>query len=123
MAAGKRPARRAYRWTPAQIADVSRDNEGPPTVGDIAAGAPHDGINGLARPKVVRHIARPYSEAEVMQISILRQERWAILAECSARPNIRRLVESRYAKMQRRLAKVNSELYDITGNPVYDVQE
>ena len=58
-----------------------------------------------------------------MQISILRQVRWAILAECSARPNIRRLDESRYTKMQRRLAKVNSELYDITGNPVYDVKE
>lgn len=91
-------------------------------MGDIAPGAPHDDISGLARPQVVRYISRPYSEAEVMQISILRQERWAILAECSAQPNIKRLDESRYAKMQRRLAKLNSELYDITGNPVYDVE-
>ena len=92
-------------------------------MGDIAPGAPHDDTNSAARPRVVRYIARPYSEAEVMQISILRQERWAILAECSARPNIRRLDENRYAKMRRRLAKVNSELYEITGNPVYDVEE
>jgi hypothetical protein len=123
MAAGKRPARRAYRWTPAQIANVSRDDQGPPTVGDIVPGASDIDTNRLARPKVVRYIARPYSEAEVMQISILRQERWAILAECSARPNIRRLDESRYIKMRKRLAKVNSELYEITGNPVYDVEE
>ena len=91
-------------------------------MGDIVPNTSHVDTNRLARPQVIRHISRPYSEAEVMQISILRQERWAILAECSARRNIRRLDESRYAKMQRRLAKVNSELYDITGNPVYDVE-
>lgn len=89
-------------------------------MGDIAPGAPHDDINGLARPRIVRYISRPYTEAEVMQISILRQERWAILAECSARPNITRLDESRYAKMRKRLAEVNSELYEVTGNPIYN---
>lgn len=83
-------------------------------------GAPYHVTDCLARPRIVTHMSRPYSESEVKQISMLRQERWAILAECSAQPNMTRLDESRYSKLKKRLAQVHMELYKVTGNPIYN---
>lgn len=65
---------------------------------------------------------RMYTAEEAEQISRLRHERWNLLAEWAARPNISATDENQYVRMKRRFERVQMELYKLTGNAIYHVQ-
>ena len=64
---------------------------------------------------------RLYTEQEVGRISKLRQERWSLYAAmnmvnvCSPKS----AMASEKSRCTRRLASINHELFEITGNPIY----
>jgi hypothetical protein len=122
MAAGKRPARRHHRRAPQASTHVAAGTQGVTTVGEIARGTEYDAILGLASPKTIRVVDRMYTEEEAEQVTRLRHERWNLLAEWAALPNISALDEKYHLHMKRRFERVQADLYKLTGNPIYYVE-
>jgi hypothetical protein len=122
MAAGKRPARRVNRRAPQAPAHAAAGTQGIATVGQIARGTEYDAILGLASPKTIRVVDRMYTPEQAEQVTRLRHERWNLLAEWAARPNISATDESHHVRMKRRFERVQMELFKLTGNPIYNVE-
>jgi len=73
--------------------------------------------------KEVLHQDTIYSEETVQRITDLRHERWAIYAVMSthkARQAGSIFGPQELMRMEKRLLVVNNELYEITGNEIYN---
>ena len=96
--------------------------QGQPQMGKEQRGAEHDAVYELAPPRTIQVASCTYSTEEAEQISLLRQERWALLAhfhEKAGHQYYSRTTE--YKNHQVRLDQVSAELYMLTKNPIYDV--
>ena len=122
MAAGKRRARRVNRRAPQASQDAAASTQGVATVGAVPRGTEYDAVLGLASAKTVRVVDRMYTPEQAEQVTRLRHERWNLLAEWAARPNISTIDECHHVRMKRRFERVQAELYKLTGNPIYYVQ-
>lgn len=81
-----------------------------------------DAISDLEFPKTVTVPMACYTSEEAAQISMLRQERWALLAHFDAMAERSRYSHTNaYKNKQLRLAVVQEMLYQLTGNPIYHV--
>ena len=117
MRENQRSAREAQE-TPHHAGGV----QGQPQVGQEQGGAEHHAVHELAPPRTVQVASCTYSSEEAEQISLLRQERWALLAhfhEKASHKYYSRTTE--YKNHQVRLDQVSAELYMLTKNPIYDV--
>ena len=73
--------------------------------------------------KEVLHKDTLYDEETVQQITDLRHERWAILAVMSthkARETGTIFTAKEMTRMERRLSEVKAELFQLTGNAIYN---
>jgi len=91
-------------------------------MGQEQGDAEHHAVYDLAPPRTVTAVSCKYSTEVAEKISILRQERWALLAhfhEKAGHKYYSRTTE--YKNHQVRLDEVSAELFILTENPIYDV--
>ena len=60
-----------------------------------------------------------YTPEQAEQVTRLRHERWALLLRFSDKHGTQ---DTEWSQMNRRLHSVTKELYDLTGNPIYNVE-
>lgn len=79
-------------------------------------------VEYIGRTKVVRVMDDPArSPEDVAKISVLRRERWLLLADYAATSvSDRADRDSECQRLRQRLACINAELYTLTKNPIYD---
>jgi hypothetical protein len=119
MAEGKRPARRVNRPAPPSPQDVAPSSQGVATVGEIARGTEYDAILGLASPKTIYIMDCAYTPEQAEQISRLRHERWNLLARFNEKHGSQ---DNEWSSMNNRMRTITKELFDLTGNPIYNVE-
>jgi hypothetical protein len=78
------------------------------------------------KEKTVTYRDQVLDEDTIMQISDLRQERWALYAALSLQPTRKKgtvFTQKMITRIERRIKVVNAMLFELTKNEVYNVTQ
>lgn len=117
MAAGKRPARRRNRQKPQETMYDPSGPQSQKAVGDVKRGTTYDEVYAMAFPSTVKHVDTMYTAKEAEKITRLRHERWNLLARFHEKHGVQ---DKEWARMNNRMRHITKQLFDLTGNPIYN---
>ena len=117
MASTKRPARRIYPRAQEARGDGQGSTPRIQTVGQVPRGTEYHAILKLALPQTTTVKDTRYTAEAAERITRLRHERWNLLARFGEKHGNQ---DGEWSTMNKRMAKINSELYELTGHEIYN---
>ena len=119
MATSKRAARRTNRQKPPTPNDDPGSPQSETTVGEVRRGTTYDEVLAMAFPNTVTYRDKMYGPKEAEQITRLRHERWNLLARFNEKHGSQ---DAEWNRMNHRMRQITKQLYDLTGNAIYNEQ-